>query len=539
MISHTFFLLIWPLDRALQKGGKTKIKNETLGGWLRLAGERGRATLAGMIRLLLVLVLASPLAAAPSPPAPAPDMAAHLIDCNRAQLVMMAEARLLPPAQIKRLAGALRAAAAAWDTPGAPRSSNALDLEQRMAELAGPEVSDLHLGRSRNDLGETMNRMALRGFLLGHVDRITAVRAELHRLAAAHTGTVMPGYTHAVQAQPTTLAHMLLASDAALARDTQRLRQIYARTNRSPLGSGAFTTSGFRLDRTRLARLLGFEGLVENSYDAIMVAAADSKVEYAAALGLSALQIGRLAQSILFQYSDPEPGLLLAAGLATRSSSMPQKRNPSAIERLRLAASEVMANAHASALFAHNTPLYEVKDVREDHMLRLERFAAEADGMYDRLLQVLASLVVVPERLRGQVDEDYSTMTELAEMLRREAGVPFRTGHQVASELSAWGREQGKRPRDLSHAEVARIYHQVTGQELPLDEAQVRRAFDPAAVVAGRAGTGGPQPAETRRMLAAQQADAAAASSWVRGERKRLDTAAAALRAKAEALVGN
>jgi len=481
------------------------------------------------------LSLLLPAAAAPDA---GPDLAAHLLDCNRAQLVMMAEAKILPAAQLRRIAGALRTAAAEWDAPEAVRTDNYMDLERRMIELIGPEASDLHLGRSRNDLGETMNRMVLRRLILGHLEQIGGVREELHRLSAAHVDTVMPGFTQGVQAQPTTLAHFLLAVDAALARDSRRLREAYARINRSPLGSGAFTTSGFRFDRARLARSLGFDGLVENSYDAIMVAAADSKVEYAAVLGLSALQIGRLAQYILFQYDDPAPGLVLAAEQATRSSAMPQKRNPSSIERLRLAASEVVANAQAAALFAHNTPLYEVKDVREDHMLRTGRFAAAADEMYGRLRQVLAALVIRPDILRERVDQDYSTMSELAEMLRREAGVPFRSAHQIASELSSYGRAQGKRPRDLAHDEVAAVYRSVAGAELPLSAEQVRRAFDPAAVVASRTGTGGPQPAEVRRMLAVQKAEAAATTAWAQGERNRLDLTAATLRAQAGALAG-
>jgi argininosuccinate lyase len=340
---------------------------------------------------------------------------------------------------------------------------------------------------------------------------------------------VMPGFTHGVQAQPTTLAHFLLAFDASLQRDGQRLREVYARVNASPLGAGAFTTSGFELDRELLARLLGFPALVENSYDAIMVSTADSKVEFASALGISALNIGRFTQYVLFQYDDPSPGMLLTGSITSRSSIMPQKRNPSAVERLRLTASEVVANAHASALFAHNTPLYEVKDVREDHLLRLERFAREASQMYVQLARVLDSLTIQKDVLRERVDADYSTMTELADTLLREAGVPFRNGYKVASELTTYGRERGKRPRDLTHPEVADIYKRVTGEALPLSPAQLQRAFDPAEFVKSRKGRGGPQPAEVNRMLEEQRRDAATAQAWVAGERGRLQNASAEL----------
>lgn len=462
---------------------------------------------------LLTLLQAAP------PPAPAvADLNEYLFEANRAQVVMLAARDLLPRDQTVRIARALRKV----EDERSVDSSNYLDLEARLADQLGAEASDLHLGRSRNDLGEAMNRMLMRDRMLAIVERLTVVRAILHRMAGEHVDTVMPGYTHAVQAQPTTVAHFLLAFDASLERDAQRLREVYARVNRSPLGSGAFTTSGFALDRPLLADLLGFDGLVENSYDAIMVSAADSKVEFSAVLGLSALNVGRFAQSILFQYDEPSPGFVITGPVATRSSSMPQKRNPSAVERLRLAASEVVAHAHASALFVHNTPLYEVKDAREDHLDRLIRFADDAAAMYAHLGRVLESLTVQKDVLREQVDRDYSTMTELAETLRREAGVPFRTGYDVASELTTYGRSRHKRPRDLTHAEVSDVYRTVTGGPLPLSAAQLQRVFDPAEIVRSRKGRGGPQPAEVQRMLDAQRADATASLAWASGERDRL-----------------
>lgn len=453
----------------------------------------------------------------------------HMVEANRAQIVMLAERELLPADQAARIAAALREFVAEQERPGAERSSNYLILERRLIEKIGPQASDLHLGRSRNDLGAAMNRMYLRERILDHLNEIAAVRRILHRMASEHVDTVMPGFTHAVQAQPTTLAHMLLAFDAGLARDGDRLREVYARMNRSPLGAGAFTTSGFALDRRRLAELLGFDGLIENSYDAVMVSTADSKVELASALSISALGVGRFMQYVVFQYDDPVPGMLLTGSITSRSSIMPQKRNPSAVERLRLAASEVAANAIASALFVHNTPMYEVKDVREDHLLRLAKFTGDASAMYQALARVLESLTIRPETLRERVDADYSSMTELADALRREAGVPFRTGHHFASELTTYGRERGKRPLDLTDEEVAAVYRDAAGEDFPLSEEQLRRALDPAAIIQSRKGAGGPQPDEARRMLAKQKSGAEALLSWTAAEQDRLDQASAQL----------
>lgn len=492
-------------------------------------------------RPLALVALAAVAGGGPSaqPATTGPDPYGALVETNRAQLVALAEGELLPPGQTRAIARALRQSAADAGRPGAERSDDYLDLEADLVARVGPVASNLHLGRSRNDLGATTTRMALRAHVLDLLDGVGAARTALHGLAAGHTGTVMPGYTHAVQAQPTTLAHVLLALDASLGRDQDRLREVYARLNRSPLGAGAFTTSGFALDRTRLAELLGFDGLVENSYDAVMVATADSKVELAAALGVSAINVGRFAQSLAFQYADPAPGLYLSDDATGRSSVMPQKRNPRAVEQLRVSASAVVGAMHTSTLYAHNTPLYEVRDVRAPHAELLEGAVAEAASMYARLAEVVGGLVVRPDVLRAQVDADYSTMTELADALLREAGVPFRTGYAVASALTTYGRAEGRRPPDLTHAEVDAVYREVAGDALPLTAAQLSDVFDPAAVVRQRAGTGGPQPAETRRMLAAQRDATAEAAAWVAAERARLAVVSADLRARFDALAND
>lgn len=469
---------------------------------------------------------------------PPRDLHAHLLEANRAQLVMLAERELMPRGQATRIARALQTIARQDAKPDAKRNAAYLDLEARLVKLVGADATDIHLGRSRNDLGATMNRMLMRDLLLDQCDHMSVVREKLHALAAAHRETIMPGFTHAVQAQPTTVAHFVLALDASLGRDAQRLREAYARLNRSPLGSGAFTTSSVPLDRDRLAELLGFEGLVENAYDAIMIAEGDCKVEFASALGLAALNVGRFAQYLLFQYDDPSPGFVLHGAIVSRSSAMPQKRNPSAIERLRLAASEVTANAQTATFFAHNTPLYEVKDLREDHLIRLIRWAAESASMWQQLARVLDSLTIQKDVLREEVDRDYSTMTELAETLHREARVPFRIGHQVASELTTVGREKGKRPRDLTHAEVDAVYRHVTKQALPLTDEQLRRAFDPLEIIRSRQGKGGPQPKETERMLKAQQQEAAEGRAWLATQRQHLQAASAALHERFGELAG-
>jgi argininosuccinate lyase len=448
-----------------------------------------------------------------------------LIQQNKAQLVVLSEAKLVSPDFARKLADALRDVDRTSTGPGGRRSSNYLDLEDQLVAKVGPEASNIHMGRSRNDLGATSERLVLRDETLELLSLLAGVRANLAALAEKNTDTVIPGFTHAVQAQPTTLAHYLSAFLHSLERDEQRLREAYARINASPLGAAAFTTSGFPLDRSRLAELLGFPAVVENSYDAIMVSTVDSKAELASALAIAALNIGRFAQQFVIQYSDSRPGLNLADDAVGHSSIMPQKRNPRQAERLRILASSVVGEAQTVMLTAHNTPGGEIADIRIHLLDRVARTARDAADMLRTMAEFTQSIRVDPERTLALVNDDYSVMTEFADALLRHARVPFRVGHKAAAEVAAYGRSKGKRPGDLTVDEVAAAYRKATGETLPLSAEQVHAALDPRAFVRGRRGLGGPQPEETARMLQAHVARIADLRRWLEAERARIAAA--------------
>ncbi len=426
------------------------------------------------------------------------DFFCHLGQANKASLVMLIEEGLVPGALGAEIAAAIERVIAEQDRPGAARSSNYLDFEARLVEISGPEASRLHTGRSRQDLHGTVRRMLARDRILEVYAAQLAARAALLDLAAAQIETVIPAYTHGVPAQPTSLAHYLLAFAAALERDGERLEQAYRRLNQCPLGAAALATSGFPLNRHRLAELLGFDGPLENSYDANLISSADFKLDSGSALALSAIPIGQFAQDLHAQYRDPAPWLLLDEAVTDSSSIMPQKRNPRPLDRLRSHASAVIAGAHAIVLAAHNTNTG-MHDYR-----RLEPWLELTDAalaMYRTHADVVARLRVGPERALEELGQGYSTMTEVADTLQREAGVPFRTAHHYASELTRHGRAAGKRPAELTDAELSGVYRDTTGTELPVAAAVLRAAMDPIQMVRSRRGHGGPQPDEVRRML--------------------------------------
>ena len=341
--------------------------------------------------LLALIVLSLNLSPASAQTAPAArgaearDEFYFMTIANRAQIVMLAEERLIPQAEAQRIAAGIRAIAADEAQTGASRSGDYLRFETQMVKRVGPEASKLHMGRSRNDLGAAVNRMMIRDRVLQAMDSLNLARQSLIDLAAKNVNTIYPAFTQHVQAQPTSLAHYLLALASALERDSERTRESYRRLNHSTLGAAALGTSGFPLNRVRLMELAGFDALLENSYDAICVSEADSKIEVASNFAISSLAIGRFAQDLAAQYGDPAPGLYFSDEMTGRSSIMPQKRNPGAIESLRRLATSVLAESQKSLLMAHNTNFGEVSDVRYALKDQVLTVGDETTRMYQAL----------------------------------------------------------------------------------------------------------------------------------------------------------
>ena len=477
-----------------------------------------------MVRYLPVMLFCAVVA--PATAAEPHDDFAHLVEINKASLVMLVEEGLVPRDLAARIAIATEKIDEEQSAEGSRRSSNYLVFERRLLELAGPEASRLHTGRSRQDIGSTLRRLALREALLEVYAALLEARASLIDLADQHVETVMPAYTHGVQAQPTSIAHYLLAFSAAFQRDADRFHQSFVRINRSPLGAAALGTSGFALNRERLAELLGFDGIVDNSYDANLVSSVDSKIELANTMAVSAVTVGQLMENLHTQYHGPRPWFLLAEGETDVSSIMPQKRNPRPIDRVRTLASGVIGGAHTVTLNAHNTNsgMHDYRPATQT----LET-GAKAVAMYAAYVRVIANLVVSPERALDEINSEYSTMTEVADVLLRRAEVPFRVAHHYASELTSYGRASGKTPQELSDEELAEIYREAIGEPLPVDVSLIREAMDPEHRVRKRRGRCGPQPEEGRRMLGEHRAQLDARRSWLESLQGKLSAARASL----------
>ena len=451
-----------------------------------------------------------------------------LCEINKASAVMTIERGIVPRSLAAPIARAIAEVAAGGAKPGAERPGDYLKLEALLIAAGGPEVTRVHSGRSRQDINATFGRLFLREDLLATLAALNTTRGALLTLAEAHADAIIPAYTWGVQAQPTAFGHWLGAYAAALARTAERIRQAYARVNLCPLGSAALGTSSFPVDRPRLAELLGFDGVAENSFDATQISAVDLRAEACQLASAAALTVGMLIADITQQYAQTRPWLVLEQGAQTGVSSiMPQKRNPSALVWLRKLASTVAGGATVFSFQAHNiaSGMHDYKLEGPDPLL------SNTEQMFNDLAVLLQSLRFDAGRALEEVDAEYSTTTELADVLQRDADVPFRAGHHFASELVTQGRANLLRPAEIPYVQAQRLYAETAAAfglpvPLPLTEPEFRRALSAEGMVRASQGLGGPQPAEVARMLISQREGLAADRNWVTAARDRLGQAA-------------
>ena len=439
-----------------------------------------------------------------------------MLAATRAHLVMLVRQHILDRATGKSLLAGLRA----LETEGVrdvmydgKYEDLFFFMEQRLSELTSEEaVGNMQVARSRNDLDGTMCRWVVRERVLSLLQAINDLRARVITLAREHVDTLMPGYTHTQPAQPTTLAHYLGAVAAFLERDAARLQSAFARVNLSPLGAVAFTTTGFPIDRALVADLLGFDAPVESSYDA--VGGADYQVEVAGVVQVGAASLSRFVTDLLFWATQEAGALRIGDEFVQISSIMPQKRNPVVLEHARTQLGYLYADAQAVFTLHHNAPLGDVNDVEDPIYRPLFRMLDYAIGVYELLDAVLASATWNVERLAARAADGFTTATELADTLVREAKLPFRTAHRVVAQLVRTALSQNIAPRDIRAAHVDDAATRVLGRALGLSDEIVTRALDPRNFVTQRDILGGPAPRAVMALHARQSAQLARDVEW-------------------------
>lgn len=367
-------------------------------------------------------------------------------------------------------------------------------IEGYVLAKMGPQGGRMHTGRSRNDKVATSIRLALREEMLGLMDEQLSLIGTLVELAGRHTDTVMPGFTHTQHAQPTTLAHYLMSYADAFLRDLNRLEEAYRRVNLSPLGAAAFASTGFKIDRLRTCRLLGFDGLVENSMDA--VSTRDFILEVLADLSIHMVNLSRLSEEIVL-WSTQEFGYIELDNLfASTSSIMPQKKNPDTAEIARAKTGSVLGSLISALAILKALPMSYNRDLQEvtPHLWRGMDWTRGTVRILDGCLSTMKFNEKLMEERAG---EGFSTATELADVLVRKMGIPFRTAHRIVGRLAAGSSLPTFEELEAVTLEMAGL----KPGECGMSAVDLAKALDARSNVAVRAGTGGPSPVETSRMI--------------------------------------
>jgi len=381
-----------------------------------------------------------------------------------------------------------------------------LNIEARLTQLVGDAGKRLHTGRSRNDQVATDVRLWLRG----EIDEIAVLLVEMQNallaVAEKHTETVMPGYTHLQVAQPISFAHHLLAYVEMFARDAERLADVRKRVNRLPLGAAALAGTSYPLDRERVAATLGFDGVCQNSLDA--VSDRDFAIEFSAFAAIVMIHVSRMAEEIVLWMNQNFGYVDLSDRYCTGSSIMPQKRNPDVAELARGKSGRVVGHLMALITLMKGQPLTYNKDNQEDK----EPLFDTVDTVKDTL-RIMAEMVggevdaatgarsggltAKPEAMERAARRGYATATDLADYLVRQ-GVPFRDAHEVVAHAVKVGIDSGK---DLSELPLAVLqgFHASIGED-------VYEVLTLQGSLRARTVIGGTAPVEAVRQIARHRA---------------------------------
>ena len=381
-----------------------------------------------------------------------------------------------------------------------------LNIEARLTQLVGDAGKRLHTGRSRNDQVATDVRLWLRGEIGEIAVLLVEMQNALLSVAERHTQTVMPGYTHLQVAQPISFAHHLLAYVEMFARDAERLADVRKRVNRLPLGAAALAGTSYPLDRERVARTLGFDGVCQNSLDA--VSDRDFAIEFSSFASIVMIHVSRMAEEIVLWMNQNFGYVDLSDRYCTGSSIMPQKRNPDVAELARGKSGRVVGHLMALITLMKGQPLTYNKDNQEDK-----------EPLFDTVDTVKDTLRIMAEMVGGEVDaatgsrsggltakpdameraakRGYATATDLADYLVRK-GVPFRDAHEVVAHAVKVGIDSGK---DLSELplDVLQGFHASIGQDV-YDVLTLQGSLNARQVIGGTA------PVEATRQIARHRA---------------------------------
>ncbi len=355
-----------------------------------------------------------------------------------AHVKMLASCKILSASETRRIRTTLKAIQKEIETGKFKFSGDFEDIhlaiEQRLIQKVGALGGKLHTARSRNDQVALDERLYLRGA----IREISKLTIQLQRVllykAEKHFGALMPGYTHLQRAQPVMLSHHLIAYISMLERDFERLQDCRKRLNKSPLGAAALAGTSFPIDRALVAKKLHFDGIVENSIDA--VSDRDYLIEFAAACSIIMMHLSRLAEELVL-WTTKEFGFAeISDAYTTGSSIMPQKKNPDMAELVRGKTGRVYGSLITLLTVMKGLPLSYNRDMQEDKLPMFETVNTTRQCLFI-MMHVLVHTSFHPKRMEQELSNDYLTATDMADYLVRQ-GVPFREAHEITGKIVSY-----------------------------------------------------------------------------------------------------
>lgn len=373
-------------------------------------------------------------------------------------------------------------------------------MERQLIEIAGTaHGGNLQLARSRNDLGYALTRLALRPIMLRLMSHLIDFRRTLLTFAQEHVNSIMPGYTHTQPAQPSTMAHYITGVLSFLERDMARLCFAYDTNNQSPLGAAALTGTGFPINRQLSAELLGFDKFMGSSYDSI--ATSDNLTDVANVLNSVGVNLSRFTKDMLFWATQESGAIRIDDSFIQISSIMPQKRNPVVLEHIRARISRMIAYAQGIILQCHNIPFGDTQDIEDEIFPLLFGGLETASEIIELYIAVMATLHLNVEHLRRRAIAGFTTVTELADTLVREAELPFRQAHSIVSGMVTHALHNQLEPHQLTSQIMKQVAIEKIGQVIALSDEQIQQALDPQVFVDARTVEGGASASATSAVL--------------------------------------
>jgi argininosuccinate lyase len=369
-----------------------------------------------------------------------------------------------------------------------------LNIEARLTQLVGDAGKRLHTGRSRNDQVATDVRLWLRGEIDLIAGLLTELQKALVEIADRHAEVILPGFTHLQVAQPVSFGHHMLAYVEMFSRDAERMADVRRRVNRLPLGAAALAGTSYPLDRERVARTLGMDGVCQNSLDA--VSDRDFAIEFTAAASLAMVHVSRLSEELILWMSQNFGFIMLADRFTTGSSIMPQKKNPDVPELARGKTGRVVGHLMGLITLMKGQPLAYNKDNQEDK----EPLFDTVDTLKDTLrifAEMAGGITVRPEAMEQAALRGHATATDLADYLVKK-GLPFRDAHETVAHAVKAATAQGKDLADLPLAQLQGFHAAI--------EADVFEVLSLRGSLNARNVLGGTAPAQVRAQIARHRA---------------------------------